>query len=432
MSYSVEITDINSVEKNFKINIQRDIYDGKFEKSLVTASSKAHLKGYRPGKAPRAVVKKFYGDRIELDLISDFVREAVVNTSKEKDMPLIDIAPFTIEKNEASSPLEVSVKVSLYPKPEVSVPSDFVCEYEVLKLGDDEINAYVENIRQMFAVEEEAGEGDVVSENSKVTIAYTASVDGEADEKMASDNQESTLGSKELPEEIEKALIGMKVGDSKEVEYTFPETSTEELKGKAYTFNITLKGLKKRILPELGDDFASKTGLGANMSELKEWVRKKLKRQNSEKNRNARDTAMVAELVKANQFDVPQVLVDGAIREMLVEFRVLNPKDKNFNDAPVDQYRSILGEKGQDRVRQMVIIETLTKDLGFADQTEESVEAFLSSLVEEYEADREELNQEFGFPKEMKFLKRMTGVALLMDELAKKATLKEKEVAKPE
>lgn len=427
MSYQIELQDKSTVEKDLTISIERAAFNGKFEQRLSRLASQAHLKGFRPGKAPKDMVKKTYGPKIYDDVLNDFVNEALRDTLTKNKMPVIDTAISNFSNGESETdPVKVNLTLSLFPEPKVENYQGLTVEYKVKKFDAAAVEDRLNRLREMFGEVKDAEGRTDVKAGDIITMTYVAMHDGVEDKNLSANDQMIELGKSQLPEEIEKEIIGAKLNESREVKYTFPETASEELKNKEYVLNITVTKLQEKVLPEVNDEFAKKSGLGETVEDVKTYLEKQVKRGLESSNNESRDTGLLDAIIKENDFELPQVLVDREIRNILAEMRLLNPKDKNFETAPVEQYRHILTERASERVKRYIIIDKLL-ELEKIDATDTDVEKFLDEIAEKEGRSRTEIDSEFGYPKRMDSIKRMSSVSTLFERLSASSKLVETE-----
>lgn len=446
MSYQIELSDISSVEKNFSLKIEAQSFNSKFQSELSKISSKAHLKGFRPGRAPKAMVAKMYGRQIHTEVVSEFVNEALRKTAQENKLSIVGTSEFKMEDSEEGQDVSLSMTLSLFPEPEIKNIDGLEVEVKVQTYKPEDLTTRLDSIREMYAEFVDVEDRNVVTDNDFITISYTGSYTGEADDissdELKGDKVDIELGKKQLPDDVEKALIGIAVGETRDVLHTFsnpeiPEENKSEVEekeenkpeAKQALFKITLDKIRKKVVPELSDEIAKKTGVAETIEELRDFVEKDIKRSILKQNQDSRDNTIVESIVNANDFEVPQVLVDREIRYMLAEMRLLDPSKDDFNESPVEQYRAILNEQASKRLKSGIVLEKLLEDYKI-ESNESDVDGMLNEFTQDLGVERTELDREYGFPKNMENLKRLCSVRSLMKILAEKLKITEKEIEK--
>ncbi|HMO17344.1 MAG TPA: trigger factor, partial [Oligoflexia bacterium] len=369
MSYQASLTERSSCEKSLSLVIDPAAFDERFQKELSRLVPQVQLKGFRPGRAPKAMVRKMYGDRIHSDVLMDIVNSALSETAKENKLDIIGTSDVKIEDSEPGIPISVSMVLSLYPEPELENLSKLEAEVPVKLVTDEIVNERVDNLREIFAKEVDVEDRKVAQQGDLVTFTYTGVFVNDQGEEvqdangvLSGEHAKAELGKKEIPENLEAAITGMEIDECKVVSHEFGEEASSEVRGKKVLFSISLEKIQKKERPELDDELAAKTGIAENVQGLKDYIRKDIERAFAKENREAKLSALLDAVIKANDFEVPQLLVDDEIRLMLAEMKVLDPKNKNFHRTPVDGFREMLGEQAGRRVKHSVVVRKIIKD----------------------------------------------------------------------
>ncbi len=427
MSYQIDLQDKSSVEKDLTISIERAAFNSKMEKQLSRIATQAHMKGFRPGKAPKHIVKQTYGAKIYDEVLNEFVNDALKETLAKNELPIIDTAISKFSEGEGEgAPLTVNMVLSLYPNPTIEKYKGLTVEYVATKFDEKAVDERLDRIREMFAVTNDVENRKIVKEGDIITMSYEAFYEDQKSEQLSGEGQVIELGKGQLPEEIEKELVGMELDVPKSIPYTFPEGAAEELKGKEYSLKMVVSKIQEKVLPEVDDEFAKKTSLGDDVAAVRANLEKQVKGTVEATNNEARDTAILDTVVKENDFELPQVLIDREIRNLLAEMRVLDPKDKNFDRTPVENYRHIMTDKAAERIKRYIVLENLLKQEKI-EASDDEAEKFLDNIAEKEERSREDINRDFGYPDRMDAVKRMASVTTLFERLSAESKLVEKE-----
>jgi trigger factor len=436
MSYQVELSDRSTVEKDFSLKIEPEVFDSRFQKELSRLTSQAHLKGFRPGRAPRAMVAKMYGDRIHSDIVSEIVNDALRKTVDENKLSVVGTSDFSMDESKEGEPISVRMVLSLYPEPKFEKIEGLDVEVSVRNFKDKDLEDRLGSIREMFAETVDVEDRTTVEEGDLVVISYVGEVDGVLEKDLQGEKVQIELGKNQLPEDIEKALIGISVGETREILHALGKDApvaegAEPPEEKEVLFKITLDKIQKKVRPEFTDELAKKTGVAEDVEGLKAFVEKDLRRNFDQKNRDARDGALVEAVIAANEFEVPQALLDREIRYMLAEMKLLDPSQESFHQTPVDQYREVLREQSLGRVKRSVAVEQLLLNFEI-NPGKEDVDTMLSEMASLHGVEREELNREYGYPGKMDNLIRFCAVRKVTDILAEKMSITEKEMSEEE
>ncbi len=422
MSYSVELQDVSAVEKDLKVSIERVAFDSKFQKELSKITGQVQMKGYRPGRAPKAMVAKMYGERLESDVVQEFVQQAVKETIDSKGLSLIDVSPFKVNKETNDGPIEVNLQLSLYPEINLNIDNPLTGEVSIREYSEELLNKQLESVRIMFAELKEATDTDIVDQYSVLKCTYDTFVDGEKKDQMSLVEQDVDLSRpNSFPEEIKSQVIGMKAGEEKEISFTFPEDAVEDLKGKTAKINFSLKSFRLRVLPAADDEFAKLLGKYETIGEFKTFLESTIKAEIEKGNMQSRNDALLKAVSDASTVVIPQVLIDDEIRQILVRRKIVDAKDKNASKMPVEGLRGVLGEEAQERIKMGLVYNKLQEK--FDIKVEESdIDTMLESFQELFGEKKEDLLASM----KQKDLDSQASDWLLFNKLAETVTLTEK------
>ncbi|PWB69097.1 MAG: trigger factor [Anaerolineales bacterium] len=264
------------IEENHEARLVVEVEPEKMEQYKRRAarkiSERGKIPGFRPGKAPYHMVVLNYGEQAVIEQAVDFFIDAEYsNILKEAEVE--PGATGTLESIDSLEPPKLTFRVPLAPEVDLGDYHSLRLPYEWSAPAESEVEAALEDLRQMYAttenVEREVQEGDYVLVDLK---SETPEMNREGFAAFVRKEERDT----EWPYNgFAKELVGMKPGDTKTIQHTFPEDwDVEELKGKEVTMEATVKTVRAVNLPELDDEFAKTTGAGETLAELKEAVRK--------------------------------------------------------------------------------------------------------------------------------------------------------------
>lgn len=327
MQVQVEI--INSVKRKVSIEVPAEQVNVEIEKSFADIQKKVTLAGFRKGKAPLKMIKKMYHDAMQDDVKRKLYEKTLFPVLDEHkiepvDAPLIDddilVAPDTS--------FSYSALVEVVPQIKLNDYKGLNVKKERQKSGSDavegEINRMRENMAQLVPVEEGAVEkGMVLTVDFKMTVADASEEDSEG--------QDATIevGGGNLLPGLEDGLLGMSIGETKQITVTMPEgNENKKLAGAQAIFTITVKGLKKKELPELDDAFAQSFGEFESMEDLRSKLSEMHLEQDSNRIEADLKVRIVDALIEKNQIEVPDSFVNRQLDFMLDNFKERLKKQK--------------------------------------------------------------------------------------------------------
>ncbi len=372
----IDVEDLSSTKKRVQIEVPGEIVTKEIDSAYRKLGKKARVKGFRPGKVPRAILQRYYGDYVKEEVINTLVNDTYFKAISEKDIkpvsqPAIDNG--TLEEGKAfvySATVEV--------KPDIHVK-----DYLGLKLRGKKAEVIGEDVEkrlrelqnlhaQLVTVEKrkKIGEGDFV------IIDYEGFSDGRPFEGSSGKDFMLQVGSGRFIPGFDEELIGSERDDEKEVEITFPENHPT-MAGKQAVFRVRIKEVKEKIVPKLDDEFAKDIGQYKDIEELKARIREGLEREGEESTRRDLENQLIERLIEGNPFDVPRIMVEGQI-----DYFVANTKNRlasqglAFKDVGVGEgmLRKDFEEAALKRVKGALILEKISALEGISVKDEEVTE----------------------------------------------------------
>jgi len=400
MKATWEKIELNTVSLN--VEVDADKVTTALDQAFKKVSAKVNVPGFRKGKVPRAIfeakfgVESLYQDAIDI-LLPEAYTAAVQETGIEPvDRPEIDVTQFG--KGQA---FIFTAKVTV--KPEVTLG-----EYkgvEVAKVSaevtEEEIAAELERLQQRHAelnvVEEGAAENGDVS-----VIDFEGFVDGEAFEGGKAERYSLELGSGSFIPGFEEQIVGMQLGDFKDVEVTFPESyHAENLAGKPAVFKVKLHELKRKSLPALDDEFAKDVSEFDTLEEFKQDLAKKLQENKEKEAKQAQEAAVIEKVAEAATVEVPEAMVATEQNYMLQDFENrLRAQGMNldlyyqFSGQDEQALRDQMKGDAEKRVLNNLVLEAVAKAEAL-EVSEEEVNEELESLSKAYNRPAEEIRSIF-------------------------------------
>lgn len=312
-------------QENSKVVLEFTMDKETFEKELDKAFHKNakyfKVPGFRNGKVPRNVVEKVYGEGVLYetvieDNVDDEYRKAVEDNKLEVvSKPELDVKQIGKGK-------DLIYTVTLFVKPEATVKKYKGLEVKKIdsKVSKKEVDAAIESDRQKNARVVSVDDRDLQKDDIS-TIDFEGFVDGVAFEGGKAENFELTIGSGQFIPGFEDQLIGMKIGEEREINVTFPkEYHAENLAGKPAMFKVKLISIKSKILPELDDEFAKDVSEFETLADYRKDVEKKVKKQKEESAKNQKEIAVINKLVENTEVVIPESMIDDEVESMSNQF----------------------------------------------------------------------------------------------------------------
>lgn len=313
---------VSGVARRLNVSVPTSRINEQFEARLKRTAKTVKINGFRPGKVPMSRVRSDFGPGIYQEVVNDIIRDSVFEAIQQEKINAVGMP--NIEKVEhKDDALVYEATVEVYPEVEVKAFNDLEVERKSTEINDKDVDQMIENLqkqRQTWAVTKGMAKKDM-----QVTFDFEGSIDGEKFEGGSAEDFKLVLGSGSMIPGFEDGIVGMKAGEEKVIDVTFPEDyQAENLAGKQAQFKITVKQVEKSKLPEIDAEFLKIFGLTEEegVEKLKADVRKNMEREVRNGLRNQVKQAAFDALVAANEIEVPAAMVAQEIdrqREQMIQ-----------------------------------------------------------------------------------------------------------------
>lgn len=402
MSATYEKVSSNKAKLSFTVPAEQ--FEAAMQKAYLKNRGKINVPGFRRGKAPRKLIETMYGESVFYDdafqlIFPDLYDEAV----KENNLQVVDQPEVDVQEIGEGKDLVFSCEV--YVRPDVTLGDYKGLTVNVTKqtVTDADIDARIEQDRKKVArqidVEGALENGDTVKLN------YMGTVDGVAFEGGTAENQTLTLGSGQFIPGFEEQMVGMNIGEEKDLNVTFPEKyHSEELAGKNAVFHVKVLSATRTELPKLDDDFAADASEYNTFAEYKDSIVKELNDRAAKNNEIAVENALVEKAVENASMDIPQAMINEQTNYLLREMQMrmayqgLKMEDYlKYTGQTIEQLADMYKGEAEHRVKVELTLEAIRKAEGIeptdedvakqiAEQAErmgQSVEDFEKTLTDE-------------------------------------------------
>ncbi|WP_024873037.1 trigger factor [Tolumonas lignilytica] len=424
MQVSVETT--QGLERRLTITVPADKIEKEYNSRLNQVAKTRRIDGFRPGKAPKALIQKMYGEAIVAD-VADAVmqRHFVEALVAEKLNP---VGAPTLEPNQLipGSDFTFTVSFEVYPEFKVQNLEAIKVEKPVATVSDADLDKMLTTLRKQHASWIDADEA--AANDLRVNMDFVGSVDGEEFEGGKAEGFALVLGAGRMIPGFEDGILGKKAGESFDIEVTFPEDyHAENLKGKAAKFAIKLNKVEKQELPELDAEFIKRFGVeDGTVESLKAEIRKNMERELNQALKGQVKEQILSGLLEQNQIDVPKAAVTREIealrQQALQRFGAGN--SKNVPQLPDELFT----EQAERRVRIGLLLGEVIREQEIkADDAR--VKTLIESLATAYEDPSEVVDYYF---KNERLLNNMRDLAVedqAIEFLLGKAQVTEKETS---
>jgi trigger factor len=384
-------------EVTFKMDVTAEDFQTAVSKAYASSKEKYVVDGFRKGKAPRKLIEAKYGDDVFYeDAINQLFAEIYPKALDELNLDPVDRPSVDFDEIDAVKGFGITVKITVAPVVEVKDYKGIKVPKVDVSITDEDIAKDLEGLQKrnsrMVLVERPAADGDTV------LIDYAGFVGDLQFEGGTAERQPLTLGSNTFIPGFEEQLIGAKVGEDKDVKVTFPaEYHSEDLAGKEAVFKCKVHEIKETQLQPLDDDFAKEVSEFDTLDELKADSKAKLEKIAKDKAEYDTKNAILEKLYEATEVDVPDVMIEEQIDDMLKEFdQQLRYQgmdlEKYFEylGKTVDEFRNEVRPDALKKVKTRLVVEAVA-DAEKITVADEDIDKELAAMAEQYKMEVEKL-----------------------------------------
>ncbi len=419
-----ELVDVTETRKNLVVEVPSEVVDAEIERVAADYARSARIPGFRPGKIPPRVVRQRFKERILHDVAHELVPKAVDEALGARGMDPIETPDVTEVVVEEGKPLTFKAAFETVPPVDPGAYEGLPLRRRPVAIEAGAVDQALERLRQSVARFEPV-EARPLSDGDWPVVDLDRQVvgEGESAPKEHHENVTIELGASANPPGFDEHLVGLEPGAAAGFTVVYPADAEKhgELAGKSVEYAITVKSIKRRVLPELDDEFAKDLGSFATLDELRERIRRDLlKEEESEVNREMR-ADLLSTLAGRVTFDVPSVLVERELDRRMEDLaRRLIEQKVDPRKAGVDwnEFRRAQRGGAVDSVRATLVLDEIARRENIAvveEDVEQEVAKYAAAMGRTPAAVRAQLEKDSGLSRLATGLRREKTVAMLVE-----------------
>ena len=401
----VQVNDAERSQKELLVEIPYEVFETAADKELDTLLPKAKIHGFRPGKAPRDSARKQFSHQIKSQAIEKVINEAVQDALTSNNIVPISQAHIADVVFEENKPITFTARVDVFPKVELNKYKDFNFKKVTVEISDADIEDALITLQERDMTYEPVENRDTVQKGDVAVIDFEGKKDGIAFEGGSAKGFSLNIGSGQFIPGFEDGVVGMKKGETKDLNLTFPkEYNNAELAGKDVVFTVTVHEIKEKVKPEINDDFARDIDPNSKgLDDLKSKLKKGLQTEADKATQLEAFGQILEQIVKENPFEVPYSFVKEqsdrlAFNAMNQFYQMgLNPEQVGISfEMMAQRYLA----QAEEQVKQAIVINEVAKLENIAVE-EEDINKFLSFHAELQGRTVEEIRKELESQMQM-------------------------------
>lgn len=420
MALNIETT--QGLERRVAITVPAEVVEKAIAEEFKRTAKNVRVDGFRKGKVPAHIIESRFGESIRQEVLAGLLPRRFYDAVISEKINIAGRPDFTVERFEPKQDLVFSATFEVYPEIKLQGLENIKVEKPVVEITDADIDKMVDVLRKQQATWVESH--DSVKADDRVTIDFVGSVNGEEFAGGKSSDFVLAMGQGRMIPGFEEGIVGHKAGEQFDIDVTFPaEYHSEELKGKAAKFAITLKKVESMVLPELTDEFVAKFGPNTKtVADLRAEIRKNMERELKNALVSRVKNQVIAGLIEQNPIEVPTVAIDEEISEL----RDQAAKRFGGNAQQAEQLpRELFEAEAKRRVQVRLLFSEVVADNGLK-VDDERVKTMISDIASAYEQPQEVIDY---YSKNKQLMSNLRNVVLeeqVVDAVLAKAQVTEK------
>ena len=382
----------NSLVK-ISVTVTPEEFEEGLNKSFEKKKDSVTIPGFRKGQVTRAQFEKKFGvESLYEDALYACADKKYAEAVQEHQLFVVgDPQLADLKEVERGKEVTFSIIVPVYPEFEVKNYKGLKGKKMVLEATDAEINAEIDGLREQNVLVTPKENG-AIEEHDIAVFDFKGMKDGVAFEGGTAENYELEIGSKQFIPGFEDQMIGMKAGEEKTINVTFPnEYQATDLAGKEVQFALKLHEIKRKELPELNDDFVkdlNKENI-KTVDELKKSIKENIEKNKSQTEKNRLADELIAQVVDATEITIPQAMVDAAVKDEMKDFEntvmqqygMKLDEFKKIAQVNEEEFKKNITERASKRLKETLILEQIVKQENLQ-ATKEDIEKSLQEIAD--------------------------------------------------
>ena len=394
------IEKVSALERRLNVSLPAQEIDGEVHNRLMRLARNIRMHGFRPGKVPLRLVQQQYGGQVRQEVLGDALQKTFGEAIKQQNLRVAGYPRFEAKPSEANDNFEFSATFEVYPEIQLAALDNVVIERPTVVLTDVEVDKTIEVLRKQRvtyrAVERGAQTGD------RITLDYRGTQGGQEFEGGSGTDHVTVLGEGRLLADFEKQVAGLRAGESRAFELTFPENyHGKDLAGKSGHFEVTVKRAEEPVLPEVDAQFARQLGIGdGDLMQMRADIRANLEREVRRRAQaRVKDQVMKA-LADNAKLELPKALVELEIERLQAGMRKdLTGRGLKAEETPIP--RDAFEPEARRRVTLGLIVAEVVRQNGLQAKPDQ-VKAVIQDYAQSYERPEEVMRWYYQSPDRLR------------------------------
>jgi trigger factor len=380
---------VSALERRLNASIPQQAIRSQVSARLKNIGRNVKIAGFRPGKVPTKIVEQYYGSQAWQDALNDALQRSFSEASQINNLKVAGFPQFEVKtKDQNADQIEYSATFEVYPEVVIGDLSGVAVERLVYELAQADVDSTIATLRKQRTTFEKVDRAAQAAD--RVNIDFIGKLDGEAFQGGEAKDFAVVLGTGgSMLADFEAAITGMKAGETKSFDMTFPENyHGKDIAGKQVNFTVTLHGVEAPHLPEIDAEFVKSVGIAdGDVSKLEGEIRNNLTREVSRRLSVRNKDAVMDALLKVAEFDVPKVLLEREV-QALMQQTVEDMESRGMKMKGMPLQPDLFKERAERRIKLGLILAELMQKHGLKARPEQ-----VKALIEDYAQSFDESEQ---------------------------------------
>ena len=388
-------------DATLKITLPAEEVNKGFKKAVAKIAGQVNIPGFRKGKAPRNIIEMHYGKEAVKQEAFELVANQCYTEALEQEK-LIPVSDPKVEDSvfEENKDMELTIKVTLKPEVKLGDYKELHVEKEAVEVTDEAVEEQVQGLRSRHAKMVEAEEGAVIEKGDFAIIDFAGTVDGEPFSGGEGKGYPLEVGSNSFIPGFEDQLVGLKKGDSTDVDVTFQEEYfVKDLAGKQAIFKVNVQDVKRKELPELTDEYVAANSDCKTVEELRASYKERMQKAAENNAQIAYEKALIDLAVANAEFEVPEIMIEDRVTQMIDEMRMSLEARKltleqymQYSGIDMKQLRERQHDAAVENVKTDLVLDAIAKAENIQVSMED-VDSELSAIASQHGATLEDVKK---------------------------------------
>ena len=317
----VTVKDVSTVKKILSIEVPEKDVVQELDNAYKTLKKNAKIKGFRPGKAPRSVLERYYKQDVHNDVTSKLLQDSFIAALKETELSIVGQPQLDPPSLDEKGPYKYEATVEVKPELGALDFKGLKLQKNLYEVSDEEIDTQLKLLQKNLAKREPITEERPVQEDDFVSIDYQGFKDGQPFvETQKTNNFTMKVGAGSILKEFDEQIIGMQPGASREIQVKFPEDYfNDKLANHEITFQTTVNEIREEKLPEIDDEFAKELGQYENLDAVKKAITDNLQQGYDKRVEHELNEQIFEALIAKTEFELPESMVEYELEGIVEE-----------------------------------------------------------------------------------------------------------------